>query len=254
MLAPLLKNSSILAIDLPGHGWSSWLPRGIPYNEDITALTVRLIVKYFGWDKVKLLGHSMGGILCFNYARLYPEETEFVISIDSLAFIPNKMTSHSKRRAQALDKLINFEKKVSNNPPSYSEDVLIQKWIDATKFSDLDVPTTKTLMIRGAYKKPDGTYSYTRDYRLMIQGFNSCYTQEEIREMSQLITCPYLVLRALKTPIFKLDTYWTDVSAILKDRCADFRVVDLDRSHHLHMMQPDEVANVINPFLETHNV
>ncbi|XP_058794689.1 probable serine hydrolase isoform X2 [Phymastichus coffea] len=254
MIAPLLKNSSVLAIDLPGHGWSSWLPRGIPYNEDISVECIRIIVNHFGWNEVKLLGHSMGGILCFNYARLYPEETKFVISIDSLAFAPNNMTSHSQRRARAIDRLINFEKKMINGPPSYPEEILIQKWIDATFFSDLDVPTTKVLMIRGANKKADGTYYYTRDFRLTIDGFNSCYTQEEIKEMAQLITCPYLVIKATKSPFYKKQAYWSEVSSILKYSSKDFRSVHLDGSHHLHMMQQDKVADVMNSFLEKYDV
>lgn len=47
-LAPhLLENSSILVIDLSGHGRSSWLPAGIPYQDFMTE-SLRLVVKNFG--------------------------------------------------------------------------------------------------------------------------------------------------------------------------------------------------------------
>ncbi|OXU24270.1 hypothetical protein TSAR_009628 [Trichomalopsis sarcophagae] len=253
-IAPLLKHSSILAIDLPGHGLSSWIPKGFLYGEDICAQAMRLVVKKFGWKKVKLLGHSMGGILCHNYARLYPDETEFVVSIDALAFVPNTITKHSKCRAKAVDKLISFEKKVTEEPPSYPEEVAIDKWIKAVKFSNLDVPTTKTLMIRGGNRKDDGTYYYTRDYRLSIQNFNACYTTEVIREMTQLITCPYMVIKFSQTPFLSFDKYWTNVAEILTEKSSDFHFVEMDGWHHMHMMEPEKIADVINPFLEKHDV
>lgn len=177
VIAPqLLKNSSILAIgkllliillsinkikyifkiifnlkfnilDLPGHGLSSWLPPGIPYYQDIMAESMRLVVKNFGWNKVKLLGHSMGGILCFNYARLYPDEVEFVVQIDSLAPFTHRIPKHSRERASAIDKFIVFEKKTTANPPSYPEEIAMQKWIDSTVFKSLDVPSNNIFFI-----------------------------------------------------------------------------------------------------------
>ena len=215
---------------------------------------MRMVVKHFGWNKVKLLGHSMGGILCYNYAALYPEEVEFVISIDSLAFVAGRTGRHADRRAKAIDKLIQFEKKFTDNPPSYPEDVAIDKWIKATIFSSLDVPTTKILMLRGAKKKDDGTYYFTRDFRLAIEGFNARYSVEDINELSSRITCPYLVIKASQTPFTDIEKYWKNVVEILGEKSKDFRLVPLEGSHHLHMMQPGMVANELNPFLEKYDV
>ncbi|KAJ8675477.1 hypothetical protein QAD02_011263 [Eretmocerus hayati] len=241
LIAPYLKNTSLLAIDLPGHGLSSWLPHGIPYYEDILIEAIRIIVKKYDMKKVKLMGHSMGGILCYNYARLYPEETEFVISIDALATLPNHALRYTRHRAKSIDDLIAFEKKASSDPPSYPEDVTIDKWIKGTQFSSLDVPSTKVLMIRGTKQKSDGTYYYTRDYRLSFRGFNSYYRPEDLKEMTQRITCPYLVLKASQT--FFKDMYWTDVAEVLTKVSKDFRFVELIGTHHMHMIKPEMVAN-----------
>ena len=144
---PLLKNSSILAIDLPGHGLSSWLPRGIPYDNKAYIQTVRLIAKHYSWDKVKFLGHSLGGIICFDYARIFPEETEFIISIDSIGSIPQNASQRTIVLANSIEKFINLEKKITLNPPSYSKEEIIKRWSDSS-VSELDIHSIKTLLKR----------------------------------------------------------------------------------------------------------
>lgn len=255
LIAPqLLANSSILAIDLPGHGLSSWLPPGIPYYQDIMTEAMRLIVKNFGWNKVKLLGHSMGGILCFNYSRLYPDEVEFVVQIDSLAPFTHRIPKHSKERAKAIDKFIDFEKKVTGDPPSYPEEIALQKWIEATVFKSLDVTSTKALMIRGTKKKSDGTYYFTRDFRLSIGGFYSQYSSEDIMQMAKLITCPYLVIKASQTPFQRQRPDYWDCTKILKESSKDFQLVELEGTHHIHMTKSEEVAKEVIPFLKKYNL
>lgn len=254
-IAPqLLTNSSILAIDLPGHGLSSWLPSGIPYYQDVLTGALRLVVRNFGWNKVKLMGHSMGGILSFNYARLFPDEVEFVVQIDSLAPFTHKILKHSKDRAKAIDKFINFEKKVSCNPPSYPEEVAMQKWIDSTVFKSLDVPSTKTLMIRGTKKKPDGTCYFTRDFRLSIGGFYAQYSPEDIMEIATLITCPYLVIKASETCYERSRPEYWSCSQVLKKSSKDFRFIELEGSHHIHLTKSELVAKEVIPFLKQYDI
>ena len=253
-IAPLLKNHSILAIDLPGHGRSSWLPRGIPYEDKIYAKTLRTIVKHFGWNKVKLLGHSMGGITCFNYARLYPQEIEFVVSIDSLSFFVQSLSTHTKILAIGIDEFINFEKKMINDPPSYPMDKAIQKWLKGSQFQSLDLQAVKTLMKRGSKEKEDGTVYFTRDYRLTIFAFNSYHTMQDAREMAQCIKCPYLVIRATDTPFYHENKYWSNVGDVLKNNSKDFCIADVNGAHHVHLTNAQEVADKINPFLDKYNI
>lgn len=61
-LVPLLPSKySYLAIDLPGHGFSSHLPKGCFYHiADYIAILDGIRSK-FKWEKLSLLGHSMGG-------------------------------------------------------------------------------------------------------------------------------------------------------------------------------------------------
>ena len=253
-LAPLLKNSSILAIDLPGHGLSSWFPRGMQYNNITSVQAMRIVVKHFGWHKVKLLGHSMGGLLCYNYAYLYPEEVKFVISIEAVTYGTQGAVKHANKQAKAIDKLIQFEKKCIGDRPSYPEEVAIEKQIKAMVPASLDVPTTKILMLRGAKKNNDGTYYCAHDYRLTFERFSANYSAEDIKELSSRITCPYLSIKASHTPYSHLEKYWTETAEVMSATNKEFRLVPLEGGHHLHMTKPKIVANELNPFLEKYNV
>ncbi|CAG9101983.1 unnamed protein product [Plutella xylostella] len=59
----------------PGHGLSSHYPTGMHYYifwDGVSLL--RRIVKHFGWSKVTLMGHSLGGALSFMYAASFPDD------------------------------------------------------------------------------------------------------------------------------------------------------------------------------------
>lgn len=251
LLAPLLKNSSIFAIDLPGHGLSSWIPNGVPYCNDHSIITVKAIKDYFGWEKVKLLGHSMGALIVNSYAQYFPKEIEFIVALDALAHVSFDIKQHCKIRSIMISEYLKMEKRGLNNKPRYSKADAMQRWMNANEYSHLDSVTTGILMSRGAKEEEDGKYSFTRDYRLKIRSF-PFYTNESIREIQRVITCPYLVLKASVTPFYE-ENYWSNVLEILNKSSSDLRFKVLEGCHHMHLTKPQMVADEINPFLQKHD-
>jgi pimeloyl-ACP methyl ester carboxylesterase len=251
LLVPLLKNASVFAVDLPGHGLSSWIPNGIPYNEDHSIITLRAIVDYFGWKKIKLLGHSMGALISNTYAQYFPKEIKFIISVDALAHLSFDIVQHTHYRSMAVTEYLKMEKKGLDRKPRYSKDEAMQRWINGNASSNLDSYTTGILMSRGTKKEADGKYSFTRDYRLSIRFF-PFYTNETIREANKVITCPYLVLKSYQSP-FNSDNYWNNVAGILSKSSSNFKLKVLKGCHHMHLTQPQMVADEINPFLEKYD-
>ena len=54
------QNQQIIAIDIPGHGFSSHLGPDDSYDfEDLDYITT--VAKYYNFEKFSLMGHSMGG-------------------------------------------------------------------------------------------------------------------------------------------------------------------------------------------------
>jgi len=75
-------SNTVITIDLPGHGLSGMNRDGWPlmgYGAD-----VRLVVEKLDLADVVLIGHSMGGAVVLEAARLMPDRVIGVIGVDSL--------------------------------------------------------------------------------------------------------------------------------------------------------------------------
>ena len=259
-LAPLLNNSSILAVDLPGNGYSSWLPPGTPYGDVAYLETLRLIARHFGWERIKLLGHSFGGVMCQNYARVDPVAVEFVIAIDWLPVITYMLYNLERRHKllrEGLDRLIEMDEKLATSEPSsYPEPVVLNRWMEAGTFGTLDPSVARTLMIRGTRRNDDGRYCYTRDPRQTVTEFLTFYATEEAAEWTGKVDCPYLIIENPRTPMPSemRQLCRKNIIDVLARSSRDFRLVSLDGEHHMHMIEPEVVANEIKPFLDKYDV
>jgi pimeloyl-ACP methyl ester carboxylesterase len=81
---PVLKQRyRVLAVDLPGHGRSGRAP---DYTMKRFARAVHEVLEEEKVQKAVLAGHSMGGAVMLEFARLYPEKVLAIIGVD--AFFP----------------------------------------------------------------------------------------------------------------------------------------------------------------------
>ena len=73
LLSRIMKPDRIVyALDLPGHGRSPLVNRYFDgFGEFLVC--VRCVMQEFKWDKVVLMGHSMGSILSFSFSGIFPE-------------------------------------------------------------------------------------------------------------------------------------------------------------------------------------
>ncbi|KAF7992185.1 hypothetical protein HCN44_001510 [Aphidius gifuensis] len=194
----LPENISLLAIDLPGHGYSSWIPKGMPYSPIIYLQTIERVKKYYGMDKIGLIGHSLGEGLIFSYTSLYPKNVKFVVAFDYFkdpSFNPAAHTSHYTKSFDESFKMENWSD--DKLPPSYTETDAISRWIASTNKS-LNFDTCKILMQRGATKiHDDNEYVYfLRDPRIQLFLTNTEFSHEQLRHMGTRITCPYMAIKS----------------------------------------------------------
>ncbi len=82
-LAPLFPSGHrILALDIPGHGFSSHNPAGFPYHFADGLTMVRRVAAHFGLSRFSLMGHSMGGGMSTIFAATHPEMVEKLVVFD----------------------------------------------------------------------------------------------------------------------------------------------------------------------------
>ena len=91
-LAPLLPNDKFdfVAIDLPGHGFSSHYPTGMNYRFSDTFTTIRYVKEFLNWEKFSFMGHSMGGGVCIWYTSIFPEDIDRLISLGTVCIYDQK--------------------------------------------------------------------------------------------------------------------------------------------------------------------
>lgn len=105
-LAPLLPSEyHLVALDIPGYGKSS------PYPFDTYATFIgyvvdfKRILRHFGWEKVTILGHSLGGAMAIYIAAICPDLVSQVIAIETakpLTSFTSKITETKRARAEAM--------------------------------------------------------------------------------------------------------------------------------------------------------
>ena len=83
----LQRDWNIIAPDWRGFGPSQWLGRPYYFAEHIGDMEA-ILDHYAPEGKVRLVGHSMGGILSCLYAGIRPERVESVVTLDGFGIAP----------------------------------------------------------------------------------------------------------------------------------------------------------------------
>ncbi|XP_046734816.1 probable serine hydrolase isoform X1 [Diprion similis] len=252
-LIPFLpKGTSVLAMDMPGHGYSSWLPAGIPYSLMNTVLLVKRIVKYYDWRKVKFMGHSMGSMVVFLYASYFPQEMDFGIGIDLVKPPSIDVNKYSKIIAEHAENILRIEARTTD-PPTYGDEEIMHKWIKGTQYS-LDEAACRLLMKRGVKEVGKGEFIFSKDPRLITYtSFDSGYTHDHILKLAEQITCPYRLIKASDSPFYQDKNLVLETVEKMSINSSDFAYTVVPGKHHLHLTHPERVTEILNPFLEKHN-
>uniref|UniRef100_A0A182M175 AB hydrolase-1 domain-containing protein n=1 Tax=Anopheles culicifacies TaxID=139723 RepID=A0A182M175_9DIPT len=252
-LCPLLPSDiPILAIDLPGHGKSSHYPKGMHYFIFWDGITlIRRIVKYYGWTKITLLGHSLGGALSFMYAASFPDEVDRFISIDIAGPTVRDHHKTAASTGDCIDKFLHYETLPESKMPCYGYEEMIDLVLAAYDGS-VDYDSVEVLMRRGmalapAHFNKEG-YHFARDLRLKV-ALLGMFSMEQVLAYAERIKCKVLNIRADPGMKFDNPAVYTNVMEVLKRTASKVVYYEIPGSHHLHLVTPDRVSKQISEFL-----
>ncbi|KDR12428.1 probable serine hydrolase [Zootermopsis nevadensis] len=250
-LAPLLPaHIAILCIDLPGHGLSSPYPKGCFYYLHWDGLSVvRRIVKYFKWEKITILGHSLGGAIGFLYAASYPDDTDKLICIDvaSPAFADvSEMVDMTRR---GIDKFLKYENYTKKDEPCYGYEEMLNVMLLGHDGS-LTLASGEILVKRGSYKDPvTNNYLFTRDVRLL--SLIPCISLEVASEYARNITCKVLNIKAKPGSRYRCNDLYHAILDEIKETARHFEFFEVEGTHHLHLNNPEDISSYVINFLES---
>lgn len=253
-IAPMLaQGCSLLAIDFPGHGLSSWYPPGMHYYPWELPRLILHLKEYFQWDKLSLLCHSMGSIAGLRFASLFPDDVDTYIAIDSLIYDDYDLNFVVGKYQTNLQKLQIQQKRQHLEPPSYSMEEIIKLWHLGTNKS-VDLDSVQHLLKRGALpsKKDPQKFYVSRDARLKY----TLFTAEDKKFVENLVLrlkCPTLYVKAIDSP-YASDEYSVTLREIIAKNNDKFELQFVPGTHHVHLNNPEKVANLVIPFLQKHGL
>jgi pimeloyl-ACP methyl ester carboxylesterase len=236
-IAPLLPKLRLVALDLPGQGFSQWRAKGTHYHLSDFCANVLFVADALGWEKFSILGHSFGGAIGLVTACMAENRIDNLALIDN--FGPRVDTgekSLQRLRHSFRDLSLSTKKKISIFKHR-SDAIRVRQMV-----SDLNFKNTQILLERGL-KAVAGGFIWSSDPQLKM---TSPIYLHELQLLSYLkhFDARCLLIRAKSGYLINRDD--------LEKRYAlveDLRVVDVPGGHHVHMQHPNTVANHLQQFL-----
>ena len=224
VLAPLLDNCHIVALDMPGHGLSDHKPPQATYNIWDDLLDILAVADAMGWQTVNLVGHSRGAIISMLLAAAMPERIASLVMLD--AIFPEPVDAADT--ARQLHKFLTGQRSLHNKRlpdyPSIDEAVAAR-----CRAANMTASSARLIAERGLSNR-GGRFCWNSDPRLTTASAFKL-TADHSRALLEAITMPNLLLLA-EQGLGAIEQVRQSATA---GGAIDCRL--LPGSHHFHMEQ-----------------
>ena len=242
MLAPLLKNCHVVAVDLPGHGLSGHWPDFNHYHLWAGVEDIELILDELNWPKCNLLGHSMGAAISTLYAGSFSDRLSSLTLIEAIGPMAGTLDDAPKRLRDAIQSM-----KAHN--PDQKKKAELEDFIKTRLNGPLKLSKTgsEALMSRAVLQDEAG-FSWRNDKRLKYTSMMRL-PEPLIESFISSISCPVL-------GIFARDGLFNETS--IMQRWAKLNCENtlswFTGGHHLHL-EGDvlAIAHELNDFIAANN-
>lgn len=238
-LLPLLNDAEIVAIDLPGHGYSDH--QTSIYSLATQAHITLEVADALGWGKFTLIGHSLGGCIAPFATAASPERIENLIMIEAAG-------PRSERPESLPDRLTEFHRDMrkANKYKSRLFDSVDQAVESRLRVNSMSVASAKLIIDRQLLRvERDGSvkWQWRFDGKLRIAS-PSYFTEKQVQAVLNSINCQTLCILADEGYLTDRPETEERLSCIKK-----LSRITLPGHHHLHLDNPEPVATAINNFL-----
>jgi pimeloyl-ACP methyl ester carboxylesterase len=231
MAALLLRdNYHLVAVDQRGHGDSEWTSDE-QFNDDTFDLMLedtRQFVEHMGWEKLILVGMSMGGITAMRYAASFADKLAALCIVD---IAPTTMHT-------GVLSMEGF--KIETETLSRFEDFLerAHKFMPHRPIAQLRYSLTHSLK-----KLPDGRWTWKQDHRPGAVHGNTPLS--DLWNELPKITAPTLVMRGAQSNVLA-----EDIAQRAAETLPNGRLVTVDpATHNVHSDNPTAFARELHTFL-----
>ena len=237
-LAPLLPEFRLVSLDLPGHGLSDHRSSGTSYHFTDAVVDVLEVLDVLGWECFSLLGHSMGAGIASYLAGTIPEKIKYVMLIEGLGSTAQEAEKMPENLREATSQWLHRSDKKLPLYPNMETAIKVRH-----NTGSIAVSSVRTLVERGL-RNVDGGLTWRSDPSLKIRS-RHYLIKEQACAFLQKISAPVLLIEAKNE---KKDQ-WNELMQELIPHVKNLQHRIISGDHHLHLDNPESVADVIHEFL-----
>ncbi len=193
----------------------------------------------------------MGAAIGLFFSCLFPQSVEKVIALDMIKPLSFPAEELAKRTGDGIITFLDLEQK-SSDPPIYDRKTSIEKLINAHAiYGKITFAAAECLLKRGAKVSSDGKGEYfTRDNRLKAVLFQRM-DSEALLHYLEGIKCELLIIKAKNGIQIDSQEINEKFISLYEKKCKNFKLIEVEGGHHVHLCQPENVAHFLNDFLKT---
>lgn len=232
-----------VSIDLPGHGFSSHFPPGVPLKFFDYVYTIFLVLNALKWKTCIYLSHSFGSHIGAYFSVVYPERLQKIISIDGLMSVTIEDT------VNYLKQIYNLDVYGTVKDTLYTKEEVIYA-LQYKRQEALNLGAAEAIFTHAVTKVGD-KYKYNRDPRLRIL-VRPVFTKEQHAMFWKKFSTPMFIIVANKSIGYdKLVTIMENArNSFPNDFNSKFTVVPVIGNHDVHNNYPERVAPYVHEFLK----
>ena len=236
-LAAELKELDVVALDLPGHGYSEHRHSTTRYHFIDYLFNIDAALDALGWDDCHLVGHSLGAAISAVYGAGAPERVRSLVLLDSLGPISVTAEGTADRLRRSLAKNRRGNSKVRRFE---SIDQMVNARRSVTGLSE----SAARLICERAARQVDDHFEWRSDPALNWVS-SLVMTDEQAMDLVQHIDTPILTFTATE------ESPWSSRAKHEARRRAMVhgRHISLEGHHHFHMDDPGRIAETIREFI-----
>ncbi len=239
-LAPYLQNNfHLIAIDLPGHGHSTHLPEGYNYYFFDGIFIIIELIKALNLKKIHLLGHSMGACLASLVAGVSPHLLNSLYLIEAIGPFSSPPETACSQLATYVNSIIRYRR-----PPKGYEQ--FQHAVKARAAKGYVSQEIASILCERGISEKEGRFYWRHDQRLLGPS-PLRMTEEQILSCLQNINTATELLVTSEGFIFDAEIMKKRISVV-----KNIQVKQLQGGHHIHMEQPEIVAQLLTDFFLQH--
>jgi pimeloyl-ACP methyl ester carboxylesterase len=216
----------VVALDQRGHGESQWAEPPAYATQNFAADLLGFI-DALGWQRVALIGHSMGGHNSMSFAAWHPERVSALVIVDSRPLIPTDRLDRLRRRGERTLR------------PYPTREAAAQSFRLLPRETNADPALLAHLGASGVVEK-DGAWVYRFD-----PASNAERQPADAWTLLDRITAPTLIARGELSPVLP-----RDMADKLRAAIRGATLVEIPASyHHLVLDNPAAFAQELDRFV-----